>query len=234
VLRRFGLALVAAEAVRAARPERRSLLESRGLGILVDAGANTGQYARALRLEGFRGEIVSLEPVAEAFHELERRAARDPAWSCRRVALGSHDGSAEIRVAKNSVSSSLLDVTARHLAGAPGARVVRTETVPVARLDTLAPELLPPAGRVYLKLDVQGGELEALRGAEGTLDRVDAVEAELSLAPLYAGQPLFGEVVAWLDTRGFDLVSLDPGFTDPASGKLLQLDGLFARRRAGG
>ena len=230
LLRRFGYTLVAIEGARPAVPTRRSVLERYGISVVVDVGANTGQFGRTVRAEGYRGRIVSFEPVADAFDELARRAARDPAWDCRRLALGDRDGVAEIHVAGNSVSSSLLTVLDRHVAAAPGSRTARTESVPIACLDSVAGEVLPVAGAAYLKLDVQGAELAVLRGAEANLARVAAIEAELSLVPLYEGQPLFAEVVRRLDAAGFALVSVEQGFTDPATGELLQLDGLFVRR----
>ena len=229
-MRRFGFALVAVEAARPAVPTRRSLLERYSVSVVIDVGANTGQFARTVRAEGYRGRVVSFEPVADAFDELARRAARDPAWDCRRLALGNRDGVAEIHVARNSVSSSLLTVLDRHVSAAPAARAARAERVPIARLDSVAGELLPAAGAAYLKLDVQGSELDVLRGGEATLARVAAIEAELSLVPLYGGQPLFADVLDWLDVAGFNLVSLEQGFTDPGTGQLLQLEGLFVRR----
>jgi FkbM family methyltransferase len=210
--------LVPIDLTRSFEQERRRILRERDVDLLLDGGANEGQYARTLRATGFRGRIVSFEPLASAYARLAGRSASDPAWDCVQVALGDVEGRAEIHVAENSVSSSLR---------APG-------EVRVARLDSFASELIQPGTVSYLKLDVQGVELEALRGAQATLQHTVAVECELSLVPLYEGQALFPEVVAWLDRAGFDLVALERAFTEPCSGKLLQLDGLFARRDSPG
>jgi FkbM family methyltransferase len=200
------------------------------VSVVLDVGASVGEFGSALRAEGYAGRIVSFEPSSAAFGELERRAAGDGAWECRRMAVGDAEGWTDLRVAENGVSSSLLRVTREHLRVAPRARAVRVERVPVARLDTLAPELLRPDDRTFLKLDVQGGELAALRGAEAVLGRLAGIECELSLVELYEGQPVLGHVTEWLGERGFALVALEPALTDPASGELLQLDGLFVRR----
>jgi Methyltransferase FkbM domain len=84
--------------------------------------------------------------------------------------------------------------------------------------------------RIWLKLDVQGFELPVLRGGERTLDEVEVVETELSLVELYEGQSLLADVLAHLDSRGFGARFFEPVFSDPVSGELLQVDGVFARR----
>ena len=82
---------------------------------------------------------------------------------------------------------------------------VRRETVQTRRLD----DVLPPDEPVdFLKLDIQGAELLALRGAERTLARTAAVHCEVEFSPLYLGQPLFPEVQSHLDARGFTLIDL--------------------------
>ena len=214
---------------------RRHLLrfvQERQITLLLDAGANAGQYARGLRDLGYRGRIVSFEPLAEAFSVLEKTAATDAQWQCRRVALGDADrADAEFHVAGYSECSSLLPMHARHVSALPASAYQRTEHVRVARLDSLRAELpLHPADRLWLKLDVQGYEKHVLLGAEKTLAQVQVIDTELSLVSLYDGQPLIGEMLTFLERAGFEPISLENGFIEPQTGKALQVDALFARR----
>jgi FkbM family methyltransferase len=208
-----------------ARRER--LLAARGITLVLDVGANEGQYARRLRAAGYSGQIVSFEPLTGVFARLERAAAGDPAWEARRAALGDADGEAEINVAANTYSSSLLPMRERHFRSAPTSAYVGSERVPLARLDSIWNELVRPDDRVWLKLDVQGYESRVLDGAEGVLDRVDVLQAELALVPLYEGDPPWRELVDRLAGRGFRLAGLEAGFEDPDTGELLQIDGIF-------
>ncbi len=209
---------------------RGRLLQELAIDLVVDVGGNQGQYAAQLRTSGYRGRIVSFEPLAEAFSILAVRAAADLLWDVRRVALGELDGKLALNVAANSASSSLLPMLDRHLEAAPYSHYVRTEECPVVRLDSIAEEILGTARRVFLKLDVQGYEMSVLRGATATLSRVAVVESELSLVPLYAGQALLPEVVTFLQEAGFELVFLERGFVDQRTGHILQMDGVFLRR----
>lgn len=195
----------------------------------MDVGANDGLYAASLRDAGYHGRIISFEPQSAEYARLAARAADDPAWETRNVALSAAQGSAVLHLAGNSSSSSLLEMGDLHAATAPESRYVGEEVVPIARLDSAIPDTALREERGYLKIDVQGSELDVLRGAGDLLDRIDAVEVELSLARLYEGAPLFPEVLAYLESQGFVLLWLEPVFSDPATGRLLQLDGVFAR-----
>jgi FkbM family methyltransferase len=197
---------------------------------VLDAGANEGSFGRTLREEGYAGRIVSFEPLSHAYAKLERAAESDPQWECVRVALGAESGRAVLNVAGNWASSSLLPMKRRLRRADPRFAYVETEAVDVATLDDLRPQFLRPADRVLLKLDVQGFELEVLRGAARTLRQVAALEVELSLKRLYDGGPLMDEVVEYLDARGFSLVESEPTFVHPKTRKTLQLDGLFTRK----
>jgi FkbM family methyltransferase len=227
-LRRFGVDLVRYYGVNLTARRRIEELMARRLGLVLDVGANAGFFGDAVRSQGYAGRIVSFEPLAEAFAELEQRAQADPLWEARRVALADRDGEADLQVAGNSWSSSLLPMEARHVASAPASAVVRSERVPLVRLDTIWDEVRRD-DRAYLKLDVQGAELDVLRGAGHALRDVEVVEAELSVVELYAGQPLLHDVVAFLEPHGFALVQLEPEFTDPQTAAILQLNGIFVR-----
>lgn len=210
---------------------RVKLLRSEAIEVVLDVGANAGQYAQRLRSAGYAGRIVSFEPLSQAFATLERAAAHDPQWDTHRLALSDADGAAEIHVAANSWSSSLLDMGEQHLASAPESAYVSSEQIPTAKLDTIWDEVLGAGARPFLKLDVQGFEMHVLRGAEDHLNRLAGVQAELSLVHLYEGDSLWRDVVDHLEARGFELAGLEPGFEDPDSGRMLQADGIFLRRR---
>ncbi len=211
---------------RPAGARRARLLAERGVELVIDAGANRGQYGEELRRHGYRGRIVSFEPLAGAYAELERRAGADPVWEARRLALGDADGTIELGAVDNF--SSPLAAGGRLAELFPEALPVRSERVPAARLDALGLDL-PAPGRTLLKLDVQGYELRVLAGAAGILGDVGVVESELTVVPLYRGQPLLAETVRALDDAGFVLRELEPILRDWRTGEHLQFDGLFVR-----
>jgi FkbM family methyltransferase len=200
---------------------------------IFDIGANIGQYATMVRRCGFAGRIVSFEAIPSVHAELTATAARDPNWSVAPcVALGRAPGAAQINVAGNSVSSSLLPMHAVHLQAAPESHYVGAQAVRIARLDDIAAALPGENGRLFLKIDTQGYEEEVLMGAGNVLRQVCAMQLELSVAPLYEGAPSMRRVLELCEQSGFELYGLMPGFFEQSSGKLLQVDGLFVKAGA--
>ena len=208
---------------------RARLMKEHRVDLVLDVGANVGQYASCLRSLGYRGRIVSFEPLEAAFSELSARAALDPNWECVRTALGESAGKAVIHLAGNSFSSSLLSMTGLHLKIAPEAAYIGDEIVPIAPLDTAAADFLTGTEHILLKMDVQGYELGVLRGAGRTLASVSMIESELSTRTLYEDQPLWDEVVQFVAERGFLLSIAHELMIDADTGDLLQLDGVFVR-----
>jgi FkbM family methyltransferase len=195
--------------------------------VVLDVGAHVGEYASSLRRFGYTGRIESFEPLPRAYSELCSRAAADPLWNCHQLAIGDSSGTLTFHVAGNEVSSSALDMLNRHIKSAPQSAYVRSEEVPARRLDDLG--LTGPSDRAYLKADVQGLEQRILAGAARALKSVFLVEVELSLVELYEGGPLYTEMIGHLADLGFDLIWVEPGFCDAESGRMLQMDGIFAR-----
>jgi FkbM family methyltransferase len=223
--RRLGYEVRQYTPLRSLTAARERLLE--GVDVVLDVGANAGQYGEQLRELGFGGRLVSLEPVAEAFAELERRAAADGAWEAVCVAASDADGEITLNITDDSRSSSVLARNER-FAGKPGWAPKESRRVAARRLDGLVDELLRPGERAYLKLDIQGYERHVLDGAGAALARFEALELELSVTPLYEGQPGLAEMLPLLAERGFRPVCLEPILLDDA-GLLMELDGLFAR-----
>jgi FkbM family methyltransferase len=228
IANRFGVDVVALRPERHLSTRRLVAFRDGSVNLVLDVGANVGQYAERLRTHGYRGRIVSFEPLQDAFERLSGSAAADALWDCRCVALGDSDGEAAVNVSANSWSSSLLPMLPAHEIAAPDSRYVATEFAPLARLDSIRGDVVRADDRVHLKIDVQGMELAVLRGAEETLEQVVSAECELSLIPLYDGQPLIEDVVSHLEDRGLVPVAVEPAYAT-ASGHVIQLDALFAR-----
>lgn len=134
-----------------------------------------------------------------------------------------------INVSGASSSSSLLDMLPSHTDALPASATVGTEQVEVRRLDALYGTYCPASSRVLLKIDAQGYTREILSGAEGVLHRIQGIEVELALQPLYDGEPLIDEVIASLQAAGFTLVWINQGFKNPTTQHLLNADGYFFR-----
>jgi FkbM family methyltransferase len=229
VARRLGWEVHRYDPSQSLHARRLAVLRRTGTTVVFDVGANCGQYGLLLRRTGYSGRIASFEPVSVAFEDLERESRGDSLWECRRLALGDREGNQEIGVSANLASSSFLGMEDRLVESDAESAYVAQESVPVVRLDSAADELTESDDRIYLKLDVQGYELRVLRGAPETLEKVQAIELELSLVPLYEDQPEVGELLEFVRSAGFEPFSLEPCFVDPRSGQMLQLDGLFVR-----
>lgn len=205
-------------------------MERFGVDLVFDVGANTGQFASELRSIGFKGQIVSFEPLPEAYQTLTATAACDPGWTVhRRAAIGDFDGEIEINIAGNSVSSSVLPMLDSHSSAAEGSAYIGSERVPIYRLDSVARTYIRDSSRYFVKIDTQGFEWQVLDGGRETLRQAQGVLCELSLVPLYEGQRLWMDVLHRLEAEGFTLWSIQKGFTDPRDGRTLQIDAIFFR-----
>jgi FkbM family methyltransferase len=206
------------------------LLRRFKVDVVLDVGANAGQFARQLRGMGYRRRIVSFEPLAQPYARLKFNTATIANWQAVQLALGDTDETRSIHVAGNSQSSSFLAMLPQHLAAAPKSAYVGTESVTVRRLDSVIDQYCGPRERVFLKIDTQGFEAAVLRGAEQSLARCIGVQLEMSIAPLYQGEMLLPELIGEMAKQGLALMDLKPGFFNPRTDELLQLDGLFFRR----
>lgn len=230
IARKFGYDLVPFKRRTApARDPRTAWMEQLGVDLVLDVGANEGQFSALVRKQGYTGRIIAFEPLSAAFETLNRTHGGDRLWRGLNCALGEAEDTLEIQVAGNSMSSSFLPMLDSHVSALPDSAIIGTEAVRVARLDTVLPADTGDAQRIYLKIDAQGFEPPVLRGAGAVLERVALLELELSLAPLYAGQELAPAVMMMAAGMGFTPVWIEQGFTDEATQRMLQVDGLFVR-----
>lgn len=198
--------------------------------VVLDVGANAGQFATQLRSAGYQGDIISFEPLSAEHRQLVAAASGDPKWRVHeRGAIGDRDGEIKFNVAGNSVSSSALPMLELHSSIARGSAYVASEMVPIYRLDSVATQYLPPGSCGFLKIDTQGFEWQVLDGAQNIIPHLKGILCEISLVPLYEGQHLWREIIDRLEADGFTLWSLRKGFTDPSTARTLQVDATFFR-----
>ncbi|MDY6868003.1 MAG: FkbM family methyltransferase [Chloroflexota bacterium] len=200
------------------------------IDLVLDIGANEGQFSSEIRSVGYKGQIFSFEPLSEAHKKITQTARRDKSWTVHpRCAIGDYDGNVEINISGNSFSSSVLPMTNAHSSVAKNSAYIGSEKVPIARLDSVAPKYISSTSRVFIKIDTQGFEWQVLDGASETLKNAQGVLCEMSLVPLYEGQYLWMDILKRLENEGFTLWALQRGFTDMNNGRTLQMDGLFFR-----
>lgn len=189
--------------LRPRRPNLVQFLESRRIDVFLDVGANTGQTGLQLRDLGYRGLIVSFEPIKAVFEKLKRVADQDGNWEVHNFALGSAPAQTPIKISKNTVYSSMLDQTPDAQRYDRFARVDREETVEVRRLDDIFSRFR--GRRVFLKIVTQGFECEVLEGARESLDEILGAMLVLPIVQLYRGNWSLAEALAYMANRGFIL-----------------------------
>ena len=200
------------------------------IDLVLDIGANEGQFASEIRSVGYKGQIVSFEPLSDAHQKITQAAIRDECWTVHpRSAIGDYDGDVEINISGNSVSSSVLPMTEAHSSAAQNSAYVGSEKVSIARLDSVAADYISSSDRFFIKIDTQGFEWQVLDGASETLKKAQGVLCEMSLVPLYEGQKLWLEMLNRFEAEGFTLWAIQRGFTDPRDGRSLQINAILFR-----
>jgi len=208
--------------------EHVSVLRELPFDFVADVGANRGQFSLVCRSLRPRAAIVGFEPLPGPAQTYRQLFASDPLVSLHETAVGQEQGEVAINVSARDDSSSLLPISSAQTDNFPGTDAVATRMVKIAPLSTFLQ--LGMGARNLLKIDVQGFELEVLKSAEPLLRHFDWIYAECSFVPLYEGQALAQQIVAWLAERDFRA----KGQFNPAlaskGGALLQADLLFENR----
>jgi FkbM family methyltransferase len=214
--------------VRRCRPNLGQFLSSRDIDLFLDVGGNVGQTGLQLRDMGYRGRIVSFEPVRDAFNELMRAVERDGNWSAYNFALGTQQMRTSINVSENTVFSSILHQTEEACRFDPSARVCREEIIDVQRLDDIYERF--SGRRVFLKIVTQGFEREVLEGAQRAMKDILGVELILPIVQLYENNWSFPEAILYMKNKGFVLAQTGQESYEAHGGvTLLELYCIFRR-----
>lgn len=193
---------------------------------IVDVGANRGQFTLAAS-EYTSAQIFSFEPLPGPASTFQKLFSSYNSIELYQMAIGSDQGSVDIHVSNRDDSSSLLKIGDLQEKMYPGTEEVRKHEIHVAPLDTIlsSGEIMRPA---LLKIDVQGYELEVLRGARQLLTQFDSIYCECSFLELYEGQALVSDILKTLNDHNFSLNGIyNVSYSN--SGSCIQADFLFKK-----
>ncbi len=175
--------------------------------ILIDVGANDGDFIRAATQLSKPAAVVAFEPLPTCQKILAPLLASIPGGQLVRAAAGARAGEVELNCTCNTKMSSVL--TPQEGIEASYARgdytVVEKMWAPMVRLD----DVIEPNARVgLLKIDVQGYEIEVLHGATRTLGQTEALLIEVNYTQHYNRAVAFDELHAFLNMAGFHLYGI--------------------------
>jgi FkbM family methyltransferase len=200
--------------------------------LVLDVGANTGQYVRTIRRLGYHGDIHSFEPIPTLAQRLSTAAATSTNWTVHPIGLGAQTTEGEINVMADSSFSSLRNPNAFALETYSQATSITAKLkVPVRRLDDVLIEFIPEYAKrsIHLKIDTQGTDMDVILGAGQALTSVKSMQIEIGMQLLYEGQSTYGADLERLDRAGYDLAGIYPVSRD-RTGRVVDADCLFTRR----
>ncbi|MGA1824850.1 MAG: FkbM family methyltransferase [bacterium] len=208
---------------------QKELLERYNINIIFDIGANIGQYALELRDIGYKGKIVSFEPLSAAYTILHRKTMKDKKWVAINLAIGDVDSESEINVSENLQSSSLLEMLPSHKKSFPKSVYIGKEKIKIRKIDSILNQYCQKKDRLFIKMDAQGYEKLIIEGASHSIISILGIQLEMSFMPLYQNELTFWQMKSFLEKCGFTLMSVEPGVRDPKTGEMLQIEGIFYR-----
>ena len=210
--------------------ETPSMIASLPINTLIDVGASMGDFIGQMKTVKKDLIVYAFEPIPSVYNQLTERFRSDTNCTCYNFAVGDQDGTVQFHANDYTYSSSVLPMTNAHLKEFPYTRNVSMINCEMRRLDSVlhSSNLQKP---IFIKIDVQGFELQVLNGARDILLNADYVLIEVSFVQLYEGQPLFDEINSHLNQLGLFYSGNVEQLISKSNGKILQADALYCRRK---
>ncbi len=203
-----------------------NILASYSVDLVLDVGGNLGQFALGLRQYGYKGKIITFEPVASCYDHLMEISKKDELWTVEKLALGQQKETKVIQVPKSTVFSSLLQANSYSLKKYHDhLQDFKQESIDIDTLENYFREKnLALSQRTFLKIDTQGYDMNVLLGAKNLIPNFVGLSTELSFISLYESAPKYTEVLNFIDSQNFSIANLFPVIFDEKKRLLIEAD----------
>lgn len=197
---------------------------------ILDVGASIGMFSKTANYLWQTAKIYSFEPLNTSYKKLIRLVDRNPNIELFNFALGDKREKTTINESSYEYSSSIFEMSDIHKNAFPYSADSKRQEIEIYTIDEIFSDkkILSP---VLLKLDVQGFELNVLKGGLLFIKNVNYILIELSFKELYNGQPLFNELYSFLSEKGFELIDILDSSRNPNTFEMLQVDALFCKTK---
>jgi FkbM family methyltransferase len=205
-----------------------SWLQEMGIRTVLDVGANVGKFTNLISDILTDVNIYSFEPLAECFDELTKNTKHLENVKCFNYALGEEQSEITIYHNEFSPSSSILKMKELHRDIYPSTANSVEEIVQIKDMDSLNDKInwIP---KTLMKIDVQGFEINVLKGATSSLNNIDVLIIETLFVELYENQTQFDDIYSFLVKRNFSYRGNHEQIKDPKSGRILWADAVFIK-----
>jgi len=209
----------------AIRAARRRLPES---PVIVDIGANVGEFSSVCLLAWQKAQVYSCEPIPQAYRRLKRVLGRSPRAHAFECAVAAAPGQKTLRVSSYDPASSFYELNPAFYDLSTAGREACEITVQCVTLaDFINREVARDVD--WIKIDTEGAELEVLATIGQVRHNIRAFQIELAFQQIYHGSPLIHDVMTFMDKQGYRMIDLY-GRNENRRGVVIGADGFFVRK----
>lgn len=227
----FGYELIRKKKSPSLESHLQNILKRLEINLVLDVGANNGQFGTMLRNIGYQGEILSFEPVSKAFKVLNEASSHDNKWTPIKLGLSDKKEFAEINIFSASDFNSLLKPS---LIGKDSFQQKLnqsdTELIELDTLDNFLSNICLEKKNILLKIDTQGHDLNVFNGAKKSAPKFLALLSELSFQPIYENMPDYHEVLKIYEASGFIVSGLYP-ISRNKNGCIIEMDCVMLKNK---
>lgn len=201
------------------------------INLVLDIGANQGQFAEKLIQYGYNKKIVSFEPIKYIHNKLLNKSKNYNNWQIyKKCAFGKSKGFKFLNISENTVSSSFMDINKAHIKVEPRARYTRKEKINLITLNDYFKKKQFKNKNIFIKIDTQGYEKNIILGGAKILKNITGVMLEVSIIKVYKKEETYLGMIALMEKMGFTVWSIERGFTNKKTGQVLQMDIIFINK----